>query len=181
MIEMFQLQRLESGALDLSPFISVRLAQQLFRATNHTSKLYGSDVLVGRQLLLKILEHDATREGFNLTHRHDKDFIKVRFIYFISQSSVADGGLSFSFQNLVSAASVLLQPQYTSHWRSIEAMYGNGADVLLTAFQKYAANVARQQNSTYTLPFEVVTPNMGKTREKWKPKMPITFFFNTCG
>lgn len=29
------------------------------------------------------------------------------------------------------------------------------------AFQNYAANLARQQNSTYTLPFEVVTPNMG--------------------
>lgn len=75
-----QLQRLESGALDLSPFISVRLAQQLFRATNHSSKLYGSDVLIGRELLLKILEHDTAREGFNLTHRHDKDFIKVYYI-----------------------------------------------------------------------------------------------------
>ena len=61
----------------------------------------------------------------------------------------------------MSATSVLFQLQYVNHWRSIESLIGNGADVLLTAFQNYAANLARQQNSTYTLPFEVVTPNMG--------------------
>jgi hypothetical protein len=52
--------------------------------------------------------------------------------------------------------------QYVGHWRTIERVHGYGADVLLMAFQNYAANLARQQNSTYTLPFEVVTPNMGK-------------------
>lgn len=72
-----QLQRLEQGALELNAFMSVRLAQQLFKATNHSSKLFGSDVLVGQQLLVKILEHDSARQGFNLTHRHDKDFIRV--------------------------------------------------------------------------------------------------------
>lgn len=65
-------------------------------------------------------------------------------------------------QNLVSATSVLFQMQYVGHWRTIEKVHGYGAEVLLMAFQNYAANLARQQNSTYTLPFEVVTPNMGK-------------------
>jgi len=78
-----QLQRLEQGALELNAFMSVRLAQQLFKATNHSSKLFGSDVLVGQQLLVKILEHDSARQGFNLTHRHDKDFIRV--IYYIKK------------------------------------------------------------------------------------------------
>jgi hypothetical protein len=61
----------------------VRLAQQLFKATNHSSKLYGSDIFIGQQLLVKILEHDTHREGFNLTHRHDKDFIRVNRITFL--------------------------------------------------------------------------------------------------
>ncbi len=77
-----QLQRLEQGALELNAFMSVRLAQQLFKATNHSSKLFGSDVLVGQQLLVKILEHDSARQGFNLTHRHDKDFIRVIYYYY---------------------------------------------------------------------------------------------------
>ncbi|XP_045034928.1 protocadherin-like wing polarity protein stan isoform X2 [Daphnia magna] len=132
------LKRLDQGSLNLNPFISVRLAQQLFKATNHSSKLYGSDIFIGQQLLVKILEHDTHREGFNLTHRHDKDFIR----------------------NLVSATSVLFQLQYVGHWRTIERVHGYGAEALLMAFQNYAANLARQQNSTYTLPFEVVTPNM---------------------
>ena len=72
-----QLHRLELGTLQLNPFISVRLAQQLFKATNHTWKLYGSDVYIGQQLIVRILEHDTSEEGFNLTHRHDKDFIRV--------------------------------------------------------------------------------------------------------
>ena len=65
-------------------------------------------------------------------------------------------------QNLVSATSVLFQLQYVGHWRTIERVYGHGADALTVAFQNYAANLARQQNSTYTLPFEIATPNMSK-------------------
>lgn len=57
---------------------------------------------------------------------------------------------------------MLFQLQYVGHWRTIERVHGYGAEALLMAFQNYAANLARQQNSTYTLPFEVVTPNMGK-------------------
>ena len=64
-------------------------------------------------------------------------------------------------QNLVSATSVLFQLQYVGHWRTIERVHGYGADALVIAFQNYAANLARQQNNTYTLPFEVVSPNMG--------------------
>lgn len=62
----------------------------------------------------------------------------------------------------MSATSVLFQLQYVSHWRTIEKIHGYGADVLVMAFRNYAANLARQQNSTYTLPFEIVTPNIGK-------------------
>lgn len=61
----------------------------------------------------------------------------------------------------MSATSVLFQLQYTGHWRTIERVHGYGAEVLLLAFQKYAANLVRQQNGTYTLPFEVVSPTMG--------------------
>lgn len=72
-----QLERLEQGVLDLNPFISVRLAQQLQTATNHSSKLYGNDIYIAQQLVSRILEHDSNANGFNLTHRHDKNFIKV--------------------------------------------------------------------------------------------------------
>ena len=61
----------------------------------------------------------------------------------------------------MSATSVLFQLQYVGHWRTIERVHGYGADALVIAFQNYAANLARQQNNTYTLPFEVVSPNMG--------------------
>ena len=64
----------------MNPFLSVRLAQQLSRATNQSSKLYGSDIYISLQALLKILEYDTTREGFNMTHRQDKDFIRVQFM-----------------------------------------------------------------------------------------------------
>lgn len=72
-----QLLRLDTGTLELNPFISVELAQQLYKATNHSSKLYGSDVYIGQQLIVRILEHETAREGFNLTHRQDKYFIRV--------------------------------------------------------------------------------------------------------
>ena len=62
----------------------------------------------------------------------------------------------------MSATSVLFQLQYVHHWRRIEQLQsGLGAQALLAAFQNYAANLASQQNNTYTTPFEVVTPNMG--------------------
>ena len=74
---------MEQGVLDLNPFISVRLAQQLQTATNHSSKLYGNDIYIAQQLVNRILEHDSNANGFNLTHRHDKNFIKVLIVWII--------------------------------------------------------------------------------------------------
>ena len=70
--------------------------------------------------------------------------------------------MSVCLQNVVSAASSLLQLQHVDHWRCVEKVHGSGAELLVTTFQKYAANLVRQQSDTYTTPFEVAAPNMSK-------------------
>ena len=73
-----QVDQLQRKKLEMNPFLSVRLAQQLSRTTNNSNKLYGSDIYVSVQAMLKNLDYDSGRERFKMTHRQDKDFIRVQ-------------------------------------------------------------------------------------------------------
>jgi len=57
--------------------IGQRLASLLSNGLNSTRHLYGADVLIAFETLLKILEHENKQQGLALSHRQDKSFIKV--------------------------------------------------------------------------------------------------------
>ena len=61
----------------MTPFVSVSLARDLYEATNTTSQLYGSDVLITAQLVSHLLKAQTHTQGLDLTHRKDRYFIHV--------------------------------------------------------------------------------------------------------
>lgn len=64
-------------------------------------------------------------------------------------------------QNLVDAASKILDVRYREHWEQIESVTGETAQDLLQSVDKYLATLTLSQRDTYTNPFEVVADNMG--------------------
>jgi cadherin EGF LAG seven-pass G-type receptor 1 len=74
-----QLSLIERGGVQLSSYSAVRAAYDLRRATNSTRPLHGSDVLISAQLLGALFHFEMAR-NLNLTHRKDKDYIKVRIV-----------------------------------------------------------------------------------------------------
>lgn len=85
-----QLSLISKGELLLNTFVAIKLASDLYKATNLTQELYGADVLVANDLILELLQYEEKMHGLNLTHSQDKDyihvsnvtlFLQVKFIY----------------------------------------------------------------------------------------------------
>ena len=57
--------------------MAVKLASDLYKATNLTLNLYGADVLVTYDLIQELLKYETKVFGLNLTHSQDKDYINV--------------------------------------------------------------------------------------------------------
>lgn len=68
---------IEKGELHLNSFVAIRLAADLYKATNLTQNLYGADVLVTYDLMQELLKHEFQMNGLNLTHSQDKDYVNV--------------------------------------------------------------------------------------------------------
>ncbi|KAG8196303.1 hypothetical protein JTE90_013791 [Oedothorax gibbosus] len=83
-------------------------------------------------------ERAQRTRGLNLTHRQDKDFI----------------------QNLVEAASKVLEPRYTEMWDRIATFTGSGPEYLVFMFEQYGKTLIQNQLDTFTEPFEVSSQNM---------------------
>ena len=69
--------QLDSGELILSPLLSTKLAADLFKALNVSTHLYGNDLWLSLKLLISLTRHETQQKGLNLSHRQDKNFIKV--------------------------------------------------------------------------------------------------------
>lgn len=64
--------------------VAVDMITELNNAVNKTFPLYGNDIRVYSAVLNQIVEHEKQKTGLDLSHRQDKDFIKVSVMkYFI--------------------------------------------------------------------------------------------------
>lgn len=135
-----QLSNIEKGTLQLNTFVAIKLVYDLQKATNTTKKLYGADVLVTYDLVKELLNYEARVHGLNLTHSQDKDYIS----------------------NLVHSISAVLLEKHKSHWKRIQQLTGESAENLIGFIEKYINVLSMSQHDTYTNPFEIVSPNMGK-------------------
>ncbi|XP_066994105.2 protocadherin-like wing polarity protein stan [Anabrus simplex] len=132
------LGQLETGDLSVTTFVAVKVAADLHKATNHTGKLHGADILISQELLRELMSHEIDESGLNLTHSQDKDYI----------------------ENIVDTASSVLDAQYHEHWDRIEELTGETAEDLVLAVDRYIATLTQSQQDTYTNPFEIVADNM---------------------
>ncbi|KAF8796749.1 Cadherin EGF LAG seven-pass G-type receptor 2 like protein [Argiope bruennichi] len=133
-----QLAVIERDKLPLSTYFAVKISSDLRLATNLTKNLYGSDILIVDRMLYHVLKYETEQGGLNLTHRQDKDFI----------------------QNLVEAASKILEPRYTDMWNRIATFTNAGPEHLILMFEEYAKTLIKNQVDTFTEPFEVTSKNM---------------------
>lgn len=60
------------------------------------------------------------------------------------------------------SASVVLDNKYSQHWSRIKELTNEGAEHLVSAIESYINILSSSQHDTYTNPFEIVSPNMGK-------------------
>lgn len=65
-------------------------------------------------------------------------------------------------QNIVHAASVILDTKYKNHWMRIEDLIDQGTDDLIRSIENYINVLSSSQHDTYTNPFEIVASNMGE-------------------
>ncbi|XP_074026257.1 protocadherin-like wing polarity protein stan isoform X2 [Leptinotarsa decemlineata] len=133
-----QLSNIEKGELQLNTFVSIKLAYDLYRATNLTKDLYGADILISYELMKELLNYEFKVNGLNLTHSQDKDYIN----------------------NLVHSVSVVLSETYENHWMRIKELTGESSEHVIALIEKYIRILAVSQHDTYTSPFEIVAPNM---------------------
>ncbi|XP_062320603.1 cadherin EGF LAG seven-pass G-type receptor 2 isoform X2 [Osmerus eperlanus] len=112
-------------------------AAMLANATLHTEQYYGSDVKVAYRLTQRLLQHESSQQGFNLTATQDVHFT----------------------ENLVRVGSAILSPGTRPHWELIQHTEG-GTAVLLRQFEDYANALAQNMRKTYLSPFTIVTPHI---------------------
>ncbi|KAM9328068.1 LOW QUALITY PROTEIN: cadherin EGF LAG seven-pass G-type receptor 1 [Pholidichthys leucotaenia] len=116
---------------------SKAIVRMLHSATNNTPRYYGNDVKMAAQLLNHVLEYESRQAGFDLTAMKDAEFN----------------------ENLVQAASAILDPDIKEHWEQIQRADGGTAH-LLRNFEDYANTLAQNVRKTYLKPFTIVTENM---------------------
>jgi cadherin EGF LAG seven-pass G-type receptor 1 len=61
----------------VTTFVAVKVASDLYRATNLTAVLHGADLLISQELLRELMSYECGEKGLNLTHSQDKDYIQV--------------------------------------------------------------------------------------------------------
>ncbi|XP_029989175.1 cadherin EGF LAG seven-pass G-type receptor 2 isoform X2 [Sphaeramia orbicularis] len=121
----------------LDPGRVQQTAAMLANATMHTQKYYGSDVKVAYRLTQRLLQHESSQQGFNLTATQDVHFT----------------------ENLVRVGSAILSPDTRPHWELIQHTEG-GTAALLRHYEEYANTLAQNMRKTYLSPFTIVTPHI---------------------
>lgn len=97
-------------------------------------------MLISYDLIKELLNYESRVHGLNLTHSQDKDYIN----------------------NVVHAINVILSNKYADHWNRIKELTGESVENLISFMEKYINILLESQHDTYTSPFEIVSPNMGK-------------------
>ncbi|KAJ8975858.1 hypothetical protein NQ317_015895 [Molorchus minor] len=133
-----QLANIQNGDLQINTFVAIKLAHDLYKATNATKNLYGTDVLITYDLITELLSYELQIKGLNLTHSQDKDYI----------------------HNIVNSINVVLTEKYLDHWIKIKRLTGGSAEKVIGLIEKYINILLINQHDTYTNPFEIVSPNM---------------------
>ncbi|XP_056138305.1 cadherin EGF LAG seven-pass G-type receptor 1-like [Lampris incognitus] len=113
------------------------LANMLWITTNQTTALHGSDVKTAYSLLSRLLQYESLQKGFDMAATRDVQF----------------------HENVVRAASAILNPTNGIHWHSIQRTEG-GTTLLLRSFEEYAQNLAQNMKKTYMKPFTIISDNM---------------------
>nr|XP_018907159.1 PREDICTED: protocadherin-like wing polarity protein stan isoform X2 [Bemisia tabaci] len=131
------LSQLERNELSITTFVAIETSNTLRRAANETPSLYGSDVLLGKLMIEKLLAYETSLSGLNLTHSQDKDYI----------------------ENILIALSRFVNTDVTDQWIKLEEKKQN-LGMIIKALLNYLINLAKNQKDTYTDPFEIVTPNV---------------------
>ncbi|XP_043569630.1 cadherin EGF LAG seven-pass G-type receptor 1 isoform X1 [Chiloscyllium plagiosum] len=116
---------------------SKKIANMLQNATKHTPTYYGNDVKIAYELIKRILQYEGNQQDFELAATQDVEFN----------------------ENIVKAASAILDPQNKDHWEQIQRTEGGTAH-LMKHYEEYAHTIARNLRKTYLRPFTIVTPNM---------------------
>ncbi|XP_017787025.1 PREDICTED: protocadherin-like wing polarity protein stan isoform X1 [Nicrophorus vespilloides] len=133
-----KLSAIEKETDRINTFDAINLASDLHKATNHTSNLYGADVLITNDLIMELLKHESQVHGLNLTHSQDKDYIS----------------------NLVLSASSILDSKYSEHWKRIKELTESSGEKLIASFEKYINVLCESKSDIYTNPFEIVASNV---------------------
>ncbi|XP_032895639.1 cadherin EGF LAG seven-pass G-type receptor 1 isoform X2 [Amblyraja radiata] len=116
---------------------SKKLASMLLNATKHTTNYYGNDVKIAYELIKRILQYEGNQQDFELAATQDVEFN----------------------ENIVRAASAILDPQNKEHWEQIQRTEGGTAH-LMKHYEEYAHTIARNLRKTYLRPFTIVTANL---------------------
>ena len=149
-----KLADLEAGLKTLHTYEAVQTAMDLHHAVNVTRNMYGADVLVAESLLTMLLRYEESLEGLNLTHSQDKDYVS----------------------HLIGIAGAVLRTKHLENWSRIESLTRDGPDSVLEAMANYLKTLTASQQDTFTNPFEVVDPNVGKKTNPYK-FLNIFFYF----
>ena len=109
----------------------------LNESTNVTKPLYGTDINITYHLIKHVLWYENQQTGLNLTHKQDRNFI----------------------QNLVSAVSLILKPEYKGSWKIIQREGGGTVD-LMAKLEMYTQILAKNMPQLFTEPFDAVHDNV---------------------
>lgn len=126
--------------MQLNTFVAIKLSADLYKATNQTQHLYGADILITYDLLMELLQYETKVHGLNLTHSQDKDYVF----------------------DIVHSANVILDSKYLHHWLRIKTLTDGRAEYMIDSIKTYINILSESQHDTYTNPFEIVAPNIGK-------------------
>ncbi|XP_060698853.1 cadherin EGF LAG seven-pass G-type receptor 1 isoform X4 [Hemiscyllium ocellatum] len=131
------MEKLHRNETKMNTRNSKKIANMLQNATKHTPTYYGNDVKIAYELIKRILQYEGNQQDFELAATQDVEFN----------------------ENIVKAASAILDPQNKDHWEQIQRTEGGTAH-LMKHYEEYAHTIARNLRKTYLRPFTIVTPNM---------------------
>ncbi|XP_062928641.1 cadherin EGF LAG seven-pass G-type receptor 1 isoform X2 [Mobula hypostoma] len=131
------MEKLHRNETKMDTHNSKKLASMLENATKHTPTYYGNDVKIAYKLIKWILQYEGNQQDFELAATQDVEFN----------------------ENIVKAASAILDPQNKDHWEQIQRTEGGTAH-LMKHYEEYAHTVARNLRKTYLRPFTIVTANL---------------------
>ncbi|KAG1669234.1 Protocadherin-like wing polarity protein stan [Nymphon striatum] len=137
-----QLNQFEAGLLKVNTYLATTLALGLRNAINSTlavqTSLYGNDVMIISRILHYVLEFEQHQTGLNLSHKQDKDFMRL----------------------IVEDASFILDADYKSIWKEIKKRSEYSAEELLVDFEKYSTTLVNTKEDSFTDPFQITTNNL---------------------